>query len=271
MGAACCAHARRRPPLVARRALRPSPGRVGAADRDHRLHRRRVAGASASGSRCLSGRTTKDDEDVSIRLLADIRDCFALHPRVARVQTAELLEYLNSLDTSPWAGWHGGRGLSGQALAARLRGFRIRPHDPARYGDRAGVKGYDRAAFEDAWARLLPPGGVYDVEDVDDFSRQTNGPDSARETAPLNTSYASSTTSTPRTETPMNKGESRVDDRVEVAVDVPSAPARTSTMADEIDEFAARIIDLDFTKSLPLQDVRHSHFRPLLSRQRSAN
>ena len=116
----------------------------------------------------LSGRTTKDDEDVSIRLLADIRDCFALHPRVARVQTAELLEYLNSLDTSPWAGWHGGRGLSGQALAARLRGSRIRPHDPARYGDRAGVKGYDRAAFEDAWARLLPPGGVYDI---DDFSR----------------------------------------------------------------------------------------------------
>lgn len=100
------------------------------------------------------------NEDVVVRLLADIRTIF-LARRADRLASAILVADLNALEDSPWPEWRGLHGhrlprpLTQPELATLLRPFGIRPRTvwPTRRqpGDKS-TRGYLRADFEAVWA-----------------------------------------------------------------------------------------------------------------------
>jgi Protein of unknown function (DUF3631)/Domain of unknown function (DUF3854) len=96
-----------------------------------------------------------EDDQLGIRLLADIRTVFGERDRIT---TKELLERLNDLDESPWPGWgKQGKGLSAKTLADLLRDFGIKSRSiQVEHGQATTAKGFLREQFEDAWSRYLP-------------------------------------------------------------------------------------------------------------------
>jgi hypothetical protein len=101
----------------------------------------------------LSGATAREEDDLGVRLLADIRSIFD-EGGVDRLPTADLVEALNEIDTAPWGDFRG-RGLTAHALAKLLRRFGIAPTQ-WREGSSGGIRGYTREAFRDSWTRYLP-------------------------------------------------------------------------------------------------------------------
>jgi hypothetical protein len=99
---------------------------------------------------CAEGQAA--DDSVGQLLLADIRQIFGVQD-VDRLASAELVEELAGLETSPWGEWSQGKALSAAKLARLLRCFGIAPHS-IRIGDRT-PKGYLREDFEDAFRRYL--------------------------------------------------------------------------------------------------------------------
>ncbi len=85
-----------------------------------------------------------------MRLLADVRDAFAL---ADHLPTAELLRRLHEMDDAPWAEWYG-KPLSGRGLAKLLGPYRIVPAQRRVTGEKS--RGYFRADFTDAWTRYVP-------------------------------------------------------------------------------------------------------------------
>jgi hypothetical protein len=106
-------------------------------------------------ARTLSGNRDDREESASVLLLGDIRTWFE-EPgaRSNVVETVELLSYLASMETRPWAQWRDGKGLDPIGLAKLLRGYDIQPKS-VRIGTRS-PKAYRRQQFEDAWTRYLP-------------------------------------------------------------------------------------------------------------------
>jgi hypothetical protein len=88
---------------------------------------------------------------LGIRLLEDIRTAFQMDEKLP---TEQLLYRLTELPESPWANIRG-KPLDDRGLAARLRKYQVHPKT-IRIGDRT-PRGYERADFEDPWARYLPP------------------------------------------------------------------------------------------------------------------
>jgi hypothetical protein len=84
-----------------------------------------------------------------IRLLAACRDIFTDYSFLG---TESLLVGLSNRAGEPWATWDKGKPLSAKGLSTLLREFDIRP---TRNKDQT-CRGYDKADFEDAWARYLP-------------------------------------------------------------------------------------------------------------------
>lgn len=114
-----------------------------------------------SAAVALSG--GEDAEDVSTLLLRHIREAFG---GADRISTADLMRALVDNDEGPWAKWWA-RDVAADELkspAARLarmlrpfkdgEGARIKSKK-IRFGA-ATVQGFERVAFEDAWARYLP-------------------------------------------------------------------------------------------------------------------
>jgi len=88
------------------------------------------------------------------QLLADIRDAFA-EKNADRLSSDELVAYLVSLEGRPWAELGKSRKpLTKNGLAALLRPFKIHSGS-IRLDDGRTPKGYQRRAFEDAFARYL--------------------------------------------------------------------------------------------------------------------
>ena len=90
-------------------------------------------------------------------LLADIAGVF-LGTEGEPIFSAELLEKLNGLETSPWATFRNGAGLSVQKLAAMLRPYGAKPVN-IRIGsaeDGSVRKGYRLESFWDAFGRYIP-------------------------------------------------------------------------------------------------------------------
>jgi hypothetical protein len=94
------------------------------------------------------------NEDIGIRLLADVRKAFTDAGK-DRLATKELLELLAGYDESAWATWHRGNVISAKALAELLHEHQIRSRT-IRMSDGTTPKGYRVEQFEDAWKRLLP-------------------------------------------------------------------------------------------------------------------
>jgi hypothetical protein len=102
-------------------------------------------------AKCQSDAKADDEPgDIGIQLLKDVRQVFG---QEERLPTAALLELLNALTESPWAGWFHGKGLDSHALARRLRPFGVQSQN-IRMGEQV-VKGYLRQSFADCWERYL--------------------------------------------------------------------------------------------------------------------
>jgi hypothetical protein len=95
------------------------------------------------------------DDSNRMRMLSDLREIYNQFPLADTFPTAELLEKLKDVETSPWSDWSRGRGLTAKGLSDLLKPFGI---FPGRHTDK-GVRnsGYRRADLEDAWSRYLPP------------------------------------------------------------------------------------------------------------------
>lgn len=88
-----------------------------------------------------------EDGSLAVKLLADIREVFEGLPQVSFLPSADVVSALNRLDDSPWRDFE----LTTRKLAYRLKGFGIRPG----HNDAKTVRGYQRVAFRDAFARYL--------------------------------------------------------------------------------------------------------------------
>jgi len=90
-----------------------------------------------------------------VHLLSDIRDAFAHHGNPQRIFTAELLDYLHSLDHRTWYEWSKNGGpLTAHALSRLLRKFSIYSRSQRRGTDKR--RGYQQSDFLEAWERYLP-------------------------------------------------------------------------------------------------------------------
>jgi hypothetical protein len=89
-----------------------------------------------------------------VRLLTDCRTAFADYEAIP---TQALLDHLNDDDEAPWSEY-GPTGLTAMKLGVILREYDI-ASETISFGPPTGrAKGYQRAAFEDAWRRYcLPP------------------------------------------------------------------------------------------------------------------
>lgn len=91
--------------------------------------------------------TAEMEANLGMRLLGDIRAQYAAFP-ASFVASSEMVMRLRKLDDGPWAE----RDLNTTALAAMLRPYGIRPERNS-----AGtLRGYEKEAFDDAFARYLP-------------------------------------------------------------------------------------------------------------------
>jgi hypothetical protein len=93
------------------------------------------------------------DGSFGVQLLADIRRIFESQG-VERISSADFVEALAEIETSPWADWSHGKPITKAKLAHLLSRYEIKSHS-VRIGDRT-PKGYHCDDFRDAWARYLP-------------------------------------------------------------------------------------------------------------------
>jgi Protein of unknown function (DUF3631) len=104
---------------------------------------------------------------LGVRLLADLRTIFDQRDAM---RTTDILNALIALDEAPWAD------LRGKPLNARGLGVRLRQYGINRTVVRFGVetaRGYERAAFTDAWSRYL---GAQAEESVTSVTSVTDAP-----------------------------------------------------------------------------------------------
>jgi hypothetical protein len=95
-----------------------------------------------------------EDQNVGVQLLADIRSVFdAIGDD--KMSSADLINKLKEIETSPWADWSKGKGLTANGLSRLLKPtFGISPRNIRVEGN--VPKGYLRESFADAWERYLP-------------------------------------------------------------------------------------------------------------------
>ena len=93
-----------------------------------------------------------EDQNTGVQILGDIR---AIFDSLAedKISSADLLEKLKEIETSPWADWSKGKGLTANGLSRLLKPFGIGPRT-IRLEDKT-PKGYSRDSFEDAFSRYL--------------------------------------------------------------------------------------------------------------------
>lgn len=155
-----------------------------------------------------------EESSQRVRLLLDCRRAFGAENALP---TARLLQLLNGDPEAPWAE-HGPAGLTGRRLAVMLRDYGIRSAN-IRFPDGTQAKGYDRAAFTDAWARYCPPDDPEDPSaEVPSHPSRPSPPSSARDGYPP---WDGSI----RPVTPIRPGLTSHNERVTDGTDTPPAPA----------------------------------------------
>ena len=105
----------------------------------------------------LSGANVGEADTTHTLLLADIRDQFSAQ-KVDRLTSEDLTSALSSMRERPWPTFDRGRPITPAVVAKMLKPYGIRP-GTIRTGE-ATAKGYYLSAFEDAFARYLPPEAV---------------------------------------------------------------------------------------------------------------
>jgi uncharacterized protein DUF3631 len=98
-----------------------------------------------------------DDQNIGVQLLTDLRAIFQ-STATDKMSTVELLEKLKEIETSPWADWSKGKGLTPNGLSRLLKPFGITPRTIRI--ELATPKGYLFESFDDAFSRYLTPCGA---------------------------------------------------------------------------------------------------------------
>jgi Protein of unknown function (DUF3631) len=93
-----------------------------------------------------------DEDNPGMQLLVDCRTVFR---DAAFLPTGTLRARLLGLDESPWSEGKG-RELTAHRLGKLLRAFNVRSERLRVNGSANPIRGYQRAAFEDAWQRYAP-------------------------------------------------------------------------------------------------------------------
>ena len=102
----------------------------------------------------LAALMPKESGDYEIALLEDLRTIFRAR-NLERVPSALICDDLAQMEHRPWPEWKNGKPITAVQLSAALAPFGVRPK-VIRWG--AGTqRGYELAAFADAFARYLPP------------------------------------------------------------------------------------------------------------------
>ncbi|HEV2960791.1 MAG TPA: DUF3631 domain-containing protein [Candidatus Angelobacter sp.] len=110
-------------------------------------------------------REQHDREATPIHLLSDIRDAFAHHGNQERIFTAEVLDYLHSLDHRIWHEWNkNGDPMTAHALSRLLRkSFNIYSRSQRREKDKR--RGYQQSDFIEIWERYLPDPNLHPTQE----------------------------------------------------------------------------------------------------------
>lgn len=128
-----------------------------------------------------AGTLAPDDTDAEgrgVRLLADVRTIFN-DRKAAKLASVDLCDTLAADATGPWADYKHGKPIGQGQLARSLKPFGIIP-GTVRIGN-ATPKGYERAAFAEAWSRYLPapedasPAGEGGTQPQHRHNRQKSG------------------------------------------------------------------------------------------------
>ena len=100
----------------------------------------------------ISAGEAREDDSLGVQLLADIADVIG---DCDKITTSELLNGLRAIGTAPWRVFgQKEKPLDARRLAALLRPYGIKPITFRVC--KSTPKGYERHAFEDAWARYTP-------------------------------------------------------------------------------------------------------------------
>lgn len=102
----------------------------------------------------LSAGESDSSAGVRVMLLGDIRRAFAARG-VDRLRSAELADWLVSLEDRPWSDWRNGKAISPSQIARQLQAFKVGPK-AIRFGNET-PRGYELEDFADSFARYLPP------------------------------------------------------------------------------------------------------------------
>jgi hypothetical protein len=116
------------------------------------LHLADLAGADwpHRARQAAVGLAATDEDELPLRLLADLRAVFVASARDA-LATGELLNLLQKLPDSPWPTLCRGRPINAHRLAKTLAPFGVRPYHSKNF------RGYRKADFAAAWERYCPP------------------------------------------------------------------------------------------------------------------
>ena len=99
--------------------------------------------------------SASDRESAKELLLADLYDLFKQRDDPDALETIDVLNYLNGLETRPWPEWSRGKPMTARALASQLKPFKIAPHTIRPDATRT-AKGYKRNDFINVFSRYLP-------------------------------------------------------------------------------------------------------------------
>lgn len=102
----------------------------------------------------LSG-NVDDDDSAGVKLLVDIRPIFETRA-VMSITSADLVADLVNMEDRPWPEWRRGKPITTVQVSRLLRPFGINSTTIRADGHSKPLKGYKRAAFEEAFARYLP-------------------------------------------------------------------------------------------------------------------
>jgi hypothetical protein len=102
--------------------------------------------------------TAAEDASIGVQLLADIRTIFDDRTD-DKITSEDMIAKLRDIESSPWADWDHGKGLSKGKLARFLRKYDVAPRTIRL--EAVVAKGYLRDSFKDAWSRYLTTAGPY--------------------------------------------------------------------------------------------------------------
>ena len=117
-------------------------------------HRARTAAEALMGYAARAA--LESDQSLTLELLADIHAIFLAKGNPSCLSTEDLIKALVAVEDGPWATCtKGDKPITPHRLSRMLKAFNVKKPEKMRDG-KTTFRGYERAAFTDAFARYLP-------------------------------------------------------------------------------------------------------------------